>query len=116
MALFAWLAGLLMNRVYAVPAVAALWTGLERTHATLGFTWMQLGNAAINMSVPLRLAPIVGVYGMSFVFAMLGTAAACVVLRQPRELHGVPADRDRLGQRGMRGGKPVRHRQQQTFR
>jgi apolipoprotein N-acyltransferase len=84
MALFAWLAGPLMNRVYAVPAVAALWTGLERTHATFGFTWMQLGNAAINMSVPLRLAPIVGVYGMSFVFAMLGTAAACVVLRQQR--------------------------------
>jgi len=84
MAVFAWLAGPLMRRIYAVPAVAALWTGLERTHATFGFTWMQLGNAAINMSVPLRLAPFVGVYGMSFVFAMLSTAAACVVLRQPR--------------------------------
>jgi apolipoprotein N-acyltransferase len=64
--------------------VAALWTGLERTHATFGFTWMQLGNAAIDMSVPLRLAPFVGVYGMSFVFAMLSAAAACVILRQPR--------------------------------
>jgi apolipoprotein N-acyltransferase len=84
MALFAWLAGALMRRMYAVPAVAALWTGLERTHATFGFTWMQLGNAAIDMSVPLRLAPIVGVYGMSFVFAMLSAAAACVLLRQPR--------------------------------
>jgi len=84
MAVFAWLAGPIMNRPYAIPAVAALWTGLERTHATFGFTWLQLGDAAINMSVPLRLAPIVGVYGMSFVFAMLSAAAACVWLRQPR--------------------------------
>jgi apolipoprotein N-acyltransferase len=84
MAVFACLAGPLMQRVYALPAVAALWTGLERTHATFGFTWMQLGNAAINMSVPLRLAPYVGVYGMSFVFALLSAAVACIVLRQPR--------------------------------
>jgi len=31
-----WLAGPLMSRAYAVPAVAALWAGLERTHATFG--------------------------------------------------------------------------------
>ena len=43
MAVFAWMAGPLMNRVYAVPAVAALWTGLERTHATFGFTWAAVG-------------------------------------------------------------------------
>lgn len=84
MAVFAWLAGPLMNRAYAVPAVAALWTGLERTHATFGFTWLQLGNAGIDMSVPLRLAPIVGVYGVSFVFAMLSAGVACALLRQPR--------------------------------
>ena len=83
-AVFALLAGRLMNKTYAVPAVAALWTGLERTHATFGFTWLQLGNAGIDMSVPLRLAPLVGVYGISFVFAMLSAAAACVLLRQPR--------------------------------
>jgi apolipoprotein N-acyltransferase len=84
MAVFAWLAGPLMRRPYAVPAVAALWTGLERTHATFGFAWLDLGNAGISMSVPLRLAPFVGVYGVSFVFAMLATALACVVLRYPR--------------------------------
>ena len=61
--------GPLMRRAYAVPAVAALWTGLERTHGTFGFAWLALGNAGIDMSVPLRLAPIVGVYGLSFVFA-----------------------------------------------
>src|SRR5581483_5417416 len=40
--------------------------------------------AGINMSVPLRVAPFVGVYGISFVFAMLGAAVACALLRYPR--------------------------------
>jgi apolipoprotein N-acyltransferase len=73
-----------MNRRYALPAVAALWTGLERTHGTFGFAWLQLGNAGIDMSVPLRLAPFIGVYGLSFVFCMLAAAIACLVLRRPR--------------------------------
>ena len=84
LAVFSFLAGILMNRAYAVPAVAALWTGLERTHATFGFTWLDLGNAGIAMSLPLRLAPFVGVYGLSFVFAMLSVGLALVVLRRPR--------------------------------
>ncbi len=84
LAVFAWLAGVLMTRNYAVPAVAALWTGLERTHATFGFTWLDLGNAGIDMSLPLRLAPFVGVYGISFVMAMLAAGVACVLLRFPR--------------------------------
>jgi len=84
LAVFGWLAGPLMSRVYAVPAVAALWTGLERTHATFGFAWLDWGNAGIDMSVPLRLAPFVGVYGISFVFAMLSAGVACVALRYPR--------------------------------
>ncbi len=81
---FGWLAGPLMRRVYALPAIAALWTGLERTHGTFGFAWLALGNAGIDMSLPLRLAPIVGVYGLSFVFCMLAVALACVVLRYSR--------------------------------
>ncbi len=81
---FAWLAGPLMWRAYAIPAIAALWAGLERTHATFGFAWLDLGNAGITMSLPLRLAPLTGVYGLSFVFAMLAAAAAVVVLRYPR--------------------------------
>lgn len=84
LAVFSLLAGPLMRTPYALPAVAALWTGLERTHGTFGFAWLALGNAGIDMSVPLRLAPFVGVYGVSFVLAMLGTAVACVVLRVPR--------------------------------
>jgi apolipoprotein N-acyltransferase len=82
--LFSWLAGTLMSRWYAVPSVAALWVGLERTHGTFGFAWLALGNAGIDMSIPLRLAPWVGVYGLSFVFAMLSAALAAVALREPR--------------------------------
>ena len=81
---FACLGGPLMRRPYAIAAVAALWTGLERTHSTLGFTWLDLGNAAINMSVPLRIAPFIGVYGTSFVLCTMAVAIACLVLRRPR--------------------------------
>lgn len=84
MAVFAALAGFLMPRWWAIPACAALWTGLERTHGPLAFAWLQLGNAGIDMPVLMRLAPIVGVYGLSFVFAMLGCAAALVALQRPR--------------------------------
>ncbi|MGH9620388.1 MAG: apolipoprotein N-acyltransferase, partial [Bryobacteraceae bacterium] len=84
LAFFSWLAGPLMSRAYAIPAIAALWTGLERTHESFGFAWLDLGNAGINMSLPLRLAPYIGVYGISFVFAMVGAAVACVLLRRPR--------------------------------
>ena len=39
--------------------------------------------------IPLRLAPFTGVYGLSFVFAMMATALALAVLRRPRrELRG----------------------------
>jgi apolipoprotein N-acyltransferase len=84
LAVFSTLAGPLLDRSYAVPAVAALWTGIERTHGTFGFAWLDLGNAGIDMSLPLRLAPFVGVYGLSFVFAMIGAALAGVLLRQSR--------------------------------
>ena len=39
-----------------------------------------------------------------------------VVGRQSRELHRVPADRDRFGQRGVLGGQAVRHLQQHPVR
>ena len=84
MAVFATLAGFLMPRWYAIPACAALWTGIERTHGPLAFAWLQLGNAGIDMPVLVRLAPVLGVYGLSFGFSMLGCAFALVVLRRPR--------------------------------
>src|SRR5579884_424969 len=63
---FAMLAAVVLPHSYAIPAVAALWTGIERTHADFGFAWLTLGNAGIDMALPLRLAPWVGVYGLSF--------------------------------------------------
>jgi len=84
MALFATLAGFLMPAPWAIPAVAALWTGLERTHSIFGFTWLQLGNAGIDMPLPMRVAPVVGVYGLSFIFAMTACAVALLILRRRR--------------------------------
>jgi apolipoprotein N-acyltransferase len=84
MAVFAALAGFVIARWWAIPATAALWTGLERTHGPFGFAWLDLGNAGINMPAPMRLAPILGGYGLSFVFAMIACAVALIVLRRPR--------------------------------
>ena len=85
LAVFAVLGGPLMRAPHAVLTVPALWVGLERTHATFGFAWLDLGNAGISMSLPLRLAPLIGVYGLSFVFCMLAAAVACAILRYPRQ-------------------------------
>lgn len=92
MAFFTWAARYLMEeplprgRVsgWTLLLVAALWTGLERTHGPLGFAWLALGNAGIEMEIPMRLAPITGVYGLSFVFAMMNAAVALLILRRPR--------------------------------
>ncbi len=81
--LFAVLAGILLRRWWAVPAVAALWVALEYSY-TFTFAWLVLGDAGIDMSLPLRLAPYTSVYGLSFVFAMLSTALALTILRRPR--------------------------------
>ena len=84
MAVFAVLAGVLMRRWWAVPAVSALWVAVEATHGFLGFAWLALGNAGIDMGVPLRLAPYTGVWGLSFVFAAMSAALALALLRRPR--------------------------------
>ena len=84
LAVFALLAGILMRRWWAVPAVAAWWVAVEVTHGSLGFAWLALGNAGIDMGVPLRLAPITGVWGLSFVFTMTAAALALAFLRRPR--------------------------------
>lgn len=85
MAVFAWLAGFLIQRWWAIPAIAALWVGIERTHGTFGFAWLTLGNAASDMSLPLRFAPLVGVYGISFVLMMLNVGLALLILRRQRK-------------------------------
>jgi apolipoprotein N-acyltransferase len=84
LAVFALLAGWLMRRWWAVPSVAALWVAVEATHGPLGFAWLALGNAGIDMGIPMRLAPFTGVYGLSFLFATMGVALALAVLRRRR--------------------------------
>ncbi len=84
MGLFAALAGVLFRSGFALPAIAALWVAIEWTHSYTGFEWLNLGNAGSDMSIPLRLAPITGVWGLSFVFAMLAAAVAWLILRRPR--------------------------------
>jgi apolipoprotein N-acyltransferase len=67
-----------------MPAIAALWVVLEWTHAYTGFEWLNLGNAGSSMSIPLRLAPITGVWGLSFVFALMSAVIASMILRRRR--------------------------------
>ena len=83
---FCWLAGWTMRWRLAIPATAALWVLLEYTHGPLGFAWLDLGNAAIDMGAPLRLASITGVWGISFLFAAIAADVANVVLKRP----GIP--------------------------
>jgi apolipoprotein N-acyltransferase len=84
LALFSLLAAVLIPTRYAIPAIAALWTGIERTHGNFGFAWLTLGNAGIDMPLPLRVAPFVGVYGISFVFALISAVVALLILRRGR--------------------------------
>jgi apolipoprotein N-acyltransferase len=84
MGVFAMLAGILMRRYWAAPAVAALWVAIEATHGSLGFAWLALGNAGIDMGLPMRLAPVTSVYGLSFVFMLMAAAMALAVLGRPR--------------------------------
>ncbi|HTC37051.1 MAG TPA: hypothetical protein VK724_26970, partial [Bryobacteraceae bacterium] len=84
LALFSLLAAVLIPTRYAIPAIAALWTGIERTHGNFGFAWLTLGNAGIDMPLPLRVAPFVGVYGISFVFALISAVVALLILRSGR--------------------------------
>lgn len=83
-AAFAWLAGYLVHSRWAVVLLAALWTGQERIYGPFGFAWFALGNAGADMGIPMRLAPVTGVYGLSFVFAMMNAAVAMLILRRPR--------------------------------
>src|SRR2546430_9672173 len=59
-----WLAGPVLRLRWATPATAALWVGVDITLGSLLFQWVTLGNAASDMSIPLRLAPYTGVHGL----------------------------------------------------
>ena len=85
--IFSLLAAIMIPSRWAILAIPALWTGMEWSQQpATDFAWLLLGNAGVDMALPLRLAPWVGVYGLSFLFAMTGTAAALLVLRRPKNL------------------------------
>lgn len=81
---FALLAAPMLRFWWAPPGIALLWAGLERTHGPLGFAWLTLGNAGADMAFPLRLAPITGVYGLSFLFALASVVLTLLLLRRGR--------------------------------
>jgi apolipoprotein N-acyltransferase len=81
MGAFAALSGLVMRKWFGVPAIAAMWVAIEWTHSYTGFEWLNLGNAASDMSLPLHLAPITGVWGISFSLALMGAVVAALVMR-----------------------------------
>ncbi|HVW11398.1 MAG TPA: apolipoprotein N-acyltransferase [Bryobacteraceae bacterium] len=84
MGIFASLSGLLIRKSYAVPAIAALWVAIEWTHSYTGFEWLNLGNAASDLPLPLRLAPFTGVWGISFSLAMIAVVVALIATRAQR--------------------------------
>lgn len=83
-AVFAALSGSVIRRWYAPPAIAALWVAIEWTHSYTGFEWLNLGNAAGDMPLLLRLAPVTGVWGLSFCLALIAAVVASLVLRLQR--------------------------------
>jgi apolipoprotein N-acyltransferase len=83
--LFAALAGPVMNRGrFGIPGIAALWVAIEWTQNYTGFEWLNLGNAGSDMSLLLRLAPVTGVWGISFAFALMSAVIAALVIRRQR--------------------------------
>ncbi|HYP15376.1 MAG TPA: apolipoprotein N-acyltransferase [Bryobacteraceae bacterium] len=82
--IFGLLGGILIQTRFAVPALAALWVGIERAPTWFEYRWLTLGNAGINMGYPLRLAPWTGVYGLSFLFALIGSAVALALIHRNR--------------------------------
>lgn len=85
-AVFSVMAGWTMRSPRAIPATAALWVLMEYSHQFTGFAWLHLGNAGIDMSLPMRIAPLAGVWGISFLFASIAAETANLILRRP----GIP--------------------------
>jgi apolipoprotein N-acyltransferase len=76
--------------VLSAIGLAALWTLIEWVRGAWplgGFGWGQLGSTQTNEGALLRLAPITGVWGMSFVVLLVG-ALLLAALERARSLPG----------------------------
>ena len=67
--------------------LAGRWSA--RWVSNAGFAWLALGNAGIDMQLPLRFAPFAGVYALSFLFASMAT----VGWRLRRPVRGIKGTR-----------------------
>lgn len=77
------------RRVPAVIAFPVLWTAVEwvRSHGPLGFPWFLLGHSQIHAVTMIQIADLAGVYGLTFVLAVVNGCLvdlAVVWTRQPR--------------------------------
>ena len=76
------------RRVPLFIAAPVFWVALEFVRCNLfsGFPWLQLGHSQHAFLPIIQVADFSGVYGVSFLLAMAGTAASEVprLLRQPR--------------------------------
>jgi apolipoprotein N-acyltransferase len=85
-AVFAWLGSWIWRRGDALRLIGlpALWVALEwlRTYLGGGFPWNLAGYAWVDVWGALPLAAWVGVYGISFLVVLAGTAAASSIQRR----------------------------------
>ena len=87
-ALFAWLAGRSV-RALGVPGVwltPFLWVATEWLRSTIGFAfpWALLGTSQARVLPLVQSASVVGVYGLSWLVALVSAAAAAVTLSRRR--------------------------------
>ena len=92
--LFAWLLGRAVGRfgMTGVWLAPWLWVAAEWLRAWLGwdFPWVLLGSSQTSVVPVVQLASVTGVYGLSALIAMVGTAAAVLALsRRPQDWRGV---------------------------
>lgn len=70
-------------------AFPVIWTGIEilRTYNPLGFPWFLLGHSQIRLLPMVQVADVAGVYGVSFLVAMVNGWLAGLIL-QPIRMAG----------------------------
>ena len=76
----------------ALLAAPFLWIGVELARARVtSFPWNLLGYSQVDNSVLTQLAPMAGVYGLSFVLVAVNAAIACALVLPKRRVAAVTA-------------------------
>ena len=86
--LFAWILARTLRRfgVGAIWCAPAIWVATEWLRAWWGwdFPWVLLGSSQASALAVVQVASVTGVYGLSFLIALVGTAAATIALSRDR--------------------------------